>query len=80
MESIHNINNIRSDGQNMSIRSDGRNMTEQDVIVMAEKVLGHVPEWFVKNKETIEHNRAEAEEANSQHAAELKKILQLLGW
>ena len=69
MESIHS-NNIRSDGQNM---------VEHDVIVMAEKILGHVPEWFVENKKTIEHNRAEAEEANSQHAAKLRKILALLG-
>lgn len=68
------MESIRNDA-----RSEERNMLERDVIVMAEKVLGHVPEWFIENKKIIEHNRVEAAEATSQHLAELKRILELLG-
>ena len=62
------------------VRSEDRNLSEYDVIARAEKILGPVPEWFVENKKLIEHNRAEAKEANSHHVAELRKILSILGY
>lgn len=48
---------------------------EQETMAKAEQVLGGIPQWYLENKERIEHNRVEAEEMTEHFLARLKKIM-----
>lgn len=50
---------------------------EQETIARAEEVLGGIPEWYLENKEQIEHNRVEAKALTKEFMARLKKIMSM---
>ena len=55
-------------------RFESQHVSEQELMIMAEQVLGQVPDWFVENKKVIENNRVEAEEAASRLIDELQSL------
>lgn len=52
-------------------------VVEQETMDRAEEVLGGIPEWYLENKEQIEHNRVEAKVLTTEFLARLQKIMSM---
>lgn len=54
----------------------GYNQTsEEEIIAMAEEILGTIPAWYLENKEFIEKKRIEQNEFNDTISAQISELL-----
>jgi hypothetical protein len=55
--------------------TENLSVIEQETLARAEEFLGGVPDWYLENKEHIEHEREESREKSEEFLAQVERVV-----